>query len=199
MRGLQNNHSHWRWTLHHAWARMPWRQWSALWLLLCVVVLHDLFVYPLYEQRDALQDQMGAQAASSHPKGPQAPDRQEQLGAFYEYFPAESQMVAILAKLHDAAPRRNLSLPQGEYRLIAGQVNQGNRQVSVTGPRDSLMRYEIVLPVKGNYQDIRGFVSDVLMEQPGIALDSLTFSKENNARVGVDAELHFTLYVRAGA
>lgn len=199
MRGHQKNHAYWRWTFRHAWARIPWRQWSVLWLLLGVVVLYVFFVYPLYEQRDALQERVGSQAVSSHPKGPKAPDRQEQLVAFYEYFPTESQMVAILAKLHDAAPRRNLSLPHGEYRLIAAQSNQASGQVSATSPSNSLMRYEIVLPVKGNYQDIRGFVSDVLMEQSGIALDSLTFSRVNNTRVGVDAELHFTLYVRAGA
>ncbi|WP_310614502.1 hypothetical protein [Limnohabitans sp.] len=205
MMHLQSNQSHWRWTLCHAWARMPWRQWSALWLVLGVAVLYALFVYPLYGQRSALQEQMRTQATSIDAHRPKAPERQEQLGAFYEYFPAESQMVAILAKLHDAAPRRNLSLPQGEYRLIgagsgsslsSGLASSG--QASSAGPRNLLMRYEIVLPVKGNYQDIRGYVSDVLMEQPGIALDALTFTRENNARVGVDAELHFTLYVRAG-
>jgi hypothetical protein len=174
---------------------MPWRQWNALWLLSVMAMLYGVFVYPLYWQRDALQDQLNAQASSKVSKRPKVPERLDQLAAFYEYFPAESQMIAILAMLHDTAPQRNLSLPQGEYRLIVGQANG---QVSAAAQRDLLMRYEIIFPVKGNYQDIRGFVSDVLMQQPGIALDSLMFTRENSARVGVDAELHFTLYVRAG-
>ena len=181
----QFNHLQWRWTLRHMWARLPWKQLNALWLLLGVAVLYGLFVYPLYAQRDDLKQRLRTENIASMAHHPQVPDRQEQLAAFYDYFPAEGQMVEILARLHDAAPRRNLSLPQGEYRLVGGTSQP-------------LMRYEMVLPVKGNYQDIRGYVSDVLMEQPGIALDALTLMRENNTRVGVDAELHFTLYVRAG-
>ena len=185
MMRTQFNLLRWRWTLRHIRARLPWRHLNALWLLLGVAVVHGLFVYPLYAQRDELKQRLRIENMASTVHPPQAPDRQEQLAAFYDYFPAEGQMVEVLARLHEAAPRRNLSLPQGDYRLVGGTLQP-------------LMRYEIVLPVKGNYQDVRGYVSDVLMAQPGMALDALTLTRENNARVGVDAELHFTLYVRAG-
>jgi hypothetical protein len=195
MSNPRNNYAHWQWTLRQAWSRMPWRQWNALWLLSVIAMLYGIFVYPLYWQRDALQDQLIAQASSKVSQRLKVPERLDQLAGFYEYFPAESQMVAVLAMLHDTAPQRNLSLPQGEYRLIVGQANG---QVSSAAQRDLLMRYEIIFPVKGKYQDIRGFVADALKQQPGIALDSLIFTRESSARVGVDAELRFTLYVRAG-
>jgi hypothetical protein len=173
-------------------------------LLLLVIVLYGFFVSPLYGKRDALQEQLSAQARFITPNRPKAPERHEQLEAFYANFASEDQMAAILGDLHDAAPRRNLSLPQGGYRLVGADsivdpIVGSRGQVSSTGEQRSLKRYAIVLPVKGNFHDISGYVSDVLMKQSGIALDSLTFTRENSIRIGVEAELHFTLYVRSGA
>lgn len=88
-----------------------------------------------------------------------------------------------MSKLYNAATQQNLALEQGEYRLAP--------------ERDSkLTRYDVTLPVKGGYLQIRKFLAQSLTEMPALALESVSFSRQRADESMVNAQLQFTLYLR---
>lgn len=106
----------------------------------------------------------------------------EQLASFYRFFPKQDTMSDWMAKLYGAAAQQNLNLEQGEYALAHD--------------RDSkLTRYDIVLPVKGGYVQIRKFIAKAMADAPSLSLDGMTFSRQKIGDSAVDAQIRFTLYL----
>lgn len=107
----------------------------------------------------------------------------DQLGQFYGFFPEQSAIAEKMAKLYEAAAQQNLNLEQGEYRLVS--------------VRDSkLVRYDIVLPIKGGYLQLRKFVAQVLTDVPNLSLDAITFNRQKIEDSSIDAQLNMTIYLR---
>jgi hypothetical protein len=75
-----------------------------------------------------------------------------------------------------------VALDSGEYRLSR-----------TAGER--LARYEITLPLKGSYAQIRGFVADVLAAVPAAVLDEVNLRREGVDSARLDARVRLTLYV----
>ncbi|MES2356524.1 MAG: hypothetical protein V4568_19410 [Pseudomonadota bacterium] len=106
----------------------------------------------------------------------------EQLAAFYRFFPKQNTLSDWMAKLYDAAAQQSLSLEKGEYHLAH------DRDAKLT-------RYDIVLPVKGGYLQLRKFVAQALTDVPNLSLDSITFNRQKIDDPLIDAQLTFTLYL----
>jgi hypothetical protein len=106
----------------------------------------------------------------------------EQLAAFYAYFPTLDSGPEWLKRIYAAAESRGVALDSGEYRL--GRT---------AGER--LARYEITLPLKGSYAQIRGFVADVLAAVPAAVLDEVNLRREGVDSARLDARVRLTLYV----
>lgn len=106
----------------------------------------------------------------------------EQLAVFYAFFPAEDTQSDILDRLFAAAARENLALPQGDYQWARERTGR-------------LVRYSIMLPLKGSYPGIRRFMAQALRETPSLALDSVGFRRQTVNDIGVDAQVQFTLYM----
>jgi hypothetical protein len=107
-----------------------------------------------------------------------------QLGEFYDFFPPEKSLVETLDRIYAAAANQNLLLEHGEYRLVPE-----------SGAR--LQRYDVVLPVRGRYGAIRGFVAEVLKDNSNVALTAINFSRQAAIDSGVDAQLQLTLFLAA--
>ena len=103
--------------------------------------------------------------------------------ALADRLPSPSEAPEGVARLFAAATHAGLSLEQGTYRP-AGEQGAG------------LRRYQITLPVTGDYPAIRAFLAEALERQPGLALDSLALSRETFASAEVKARLGLTLYLR---
>lgn len=89
-----------------------------------------------------------------------------------------------MEKIYAAAAKFNLNLDQGDYQLVQ--------------ERDlKLARYEMVLPVRGDYVQIRKFVALALSEVPTLALDGISLTRQNITDPTVDAQLRMTLYLGA--
>jgi Tfp pilus assembly protein PilO len=73
-------------------------------------------------------------------------------------------------------------LEKGEYRL--------SRESEFR-----LSRYQMTLPVRGSYTDIRGFVNDVLDAVPAVALEDLTLKREAADDPELEAKVRFLLYL----
>jgi hypothetical protein len=157
-------------------------------LILLTLVFHVLLVRPSVAQLDALQRESVTlherlnRAASSLDDPARAPA--EQLASYYSAFPNFSLAPELLRTIYRAADRRGLSLDEGEYE--------------VSRERDGrLVRYRIVLPIRGPYPDVRAFIASALKEIPFLSLDNVAFEREHIEDAIVTARIRLTLYLGA--
>jgi Tfp pilus assembly protein PilO len=106
----------------------------------------------------------------------------EQLAEFYRIFPEERTAPKWLGKLAILAMKNGLALNEGEYKVMRDD-------------RVRLMRFQMVLPVKGEYRKIRRFLAALPAEIPVIALENVQFSRQNVGDPGVEAQITLTLYL----
>ena len=106
----------------------------------------------------------------------------EQLATYYKFFPAQSSTPVWLDKIYKAARDQNIRLEQGEYRA--------NREKA-----GKLIRYQITMPVKGTYLQLRKFLAAVLTEIPIASLDHISFERQKIGDEAIDAKIKLTLYL----
>ena len=106
------------------------------------------------------------------------------LNAFYAYFAGGKSGTDLLQRIFALAGDAGIELRQGTYRY--------NR---VSG--EPIARYEVTLPVKGSYVQIRRFLASVLNEIPVVSLDQVGFEKRRIGDSDVEAQLHLTLFLDA--
>ncbi|WP_019143020.1 type 4a pilus biogenesis protein PilO [Noviherbaspirillum massiliense] len=106
------------------------------------------------------------------------------VDAFYQYFPAKKATPDLLNTIYRAAAQQTIQLTQGEYRIQPSKV-------------DKLLGYQVSLPVRGSYAQIRKFIVQVLREVPAASLDELSFKREAIDSTEVEAKVRLTLYLRA--
>lgn len=107
------------------------------------------------------------------------------LNEFYQYFPDTQSMPDLLGIIYATAAEQGIQLPQGEYKLVTGKAGK-------------LAGYQISLPVRGSYAQVRMFVIQVLNDVPAASLDELSFTREAIGNADVEAKIRLTLYLRAG-
>ena len=103
------------------------------------------------------------------------------IAAFYHFLKTEHQTTDWLRRLYAAGETAGLELRTADYRM------------QKTGTR--IERYEIKLPVHGNYAQIRAFLENALAEIPVLSLDEVKFKKERASDQSVQAELRLTLHL----
>ncbi len=106
----------------------------------------------------------------------------EQLDEFYSAFPAERYSPQWLEKLIAVADQNDLSLNEGDYKTSREKAGR-------------LVRYQITLPVKGQYPQIREFLAEIPAEIPIMALENVQFERENVADATVTAKIRLVLYL----
>ena len=107
---------------------------------------------------------------------------EDQLAVFYRKFPQEQYSPLWLEKLLALAANRGLSLNDGEYKVTRDKVGK-------------LVRYQMILPVKGEYPQIRKFLADLPGALPAIALENVQFERPKIADPSVEAKLRLVLYL----
>lgn len=129
--------------------------------------------------REALVAQL-AREGGSDAQGPES-----RLTRFYAFFPQQDTAAAWLEKIYAAAGKQALGLQTGEYRFVPDGSGK-------------LGRYEITLPVKGPYVQVRKFIADVLTEIPVAALEDVRIRRDTIGSDVVEAKIKFALYLRVG-
>ncbi len=137
-------------------------------------------IHTLQSDAASLRKQTRATLATEHKTLSPA----DQLAAFYRFFPQQDTAFDWMAKLYNAAEQQNLSLEQGEYKLARDHDGK-------------LIRYDIVLPVKGGYVQIRKFIAQAMADVPSLSLDGIAFVRQKVEETAVDAQIRFTLYLSA--
>lgn len=106
----------------------------------------------------------------------------EQLARFYAIFPKEKDLVPWLKKVFDLAQAQDIHLDEGEYKLVHDKVGK-------------LSRFQMTLPVKSQYPQIRRYLNSLRAEVPVVALEHLQFERQKVSDPEVEAKLRLALYV----
>jgi Tfp pilus assembly protein PilO len=175
-----------QWILKRWLIGLRWPGWAGLALLVLALVVYGGGVQPGRARLDALEREASELARQTGGRAQPAEPvtSRSQLSNFYAFFPLSEGVPDVMARIEQAAQQHDLLLERGEYRF--------GRE-----PEFRLARYQISLPVRGSYADVRGFVNDVLDTVPAIALEELVLKRETVDQPELEAEVRFLLYLGA--
>ena len=105
------------------------------------------------------------------------------LYQFYRHFPVKERLPNLLRIIYREAEGQGLLLAEGSYQLVPIKDTH-------------LAAYQISLPVKGSYTQIRQFVAQLLRVLPTVAVDELHFSRDAITNTQLEAKIRLTLYLR---
>lgn len=147
--------------------------------------LYALAVRPLASQAQSLRERVAAlESHAGKPRRDAEPVRPaSQLAVFYEQLPGVAQAPEVVRQLHDHAHSAGLVLERGEYRPLPDASAK-------------LVRYQIVLPVRGSYPQVRRFLAGAMRDMPGLALDGIGFQRDKGASGQLEVQLRFTAFLR---
>ena len=152
-------------------------------LIVFCVALYDSTIYESKQQLTEKEAKLSQfQKTSTHRSA--SPSAMGPLSDFYEFFPASSSLPQWLEKAYALAATEGLDTPQGEYRMIEN-------------PQQRIVAYQVVLPMRGTYPQLRRFVATTLNELPFVSLDDLRFERQRSEDAAVDAQVRLTFYLRA--
>ena len=83
-----------------------------------------------------------------------------QLHAFYEFFPSQQTAPNLFRTIYSAAHEESINLALGEYKFIPGKSGR-------------IGSYQVNLPVRGSYIQIRKFIVKVMNSVPSAALQEI--------------------------
>jgi len=104
------------------------------------------------------------------------------LQIFYDFFPRIDSSPFWIRELSDIAKKRGVEINSSEYRLVLEKDSR-------------LARYEMILPVKGQYAQIRAFMADALQAVPAMAIAGIAIRRENVASTQLEVRLEINLYL----
>lgn len=148
-------------------------------LLLLALVGYLLAVLPQQKQAQSLVLQL-LQAHSAPVKAVPVEDALSRSDKLYDSIPSIVSLPLWLETLHKMADEQGLQLIQGEYKLSADQDGR-------------VMRYQILLPVRGSYPQVRHFVENATKFIPSLGLSEIDLKRETVAENQVEARLSFIL------
>ena len=174
------------WAAKRALVKLRWPGLAGLGLILFTVGLAAVTIQSgrqrligLNEEVANLSSRLGSRGATTG-----SASGRSQLSNFYAFFPLTEDLPELLGRIHRAAMQNQLLLKKGEYKF--------SRETDF-----HLARYEVTLPVSGDYARVRGFVNDVLQAVPSAALDELTLKRESVDQLELEARVRFSLFLGA--
>ena len=106
------------------------------------------------------------------------------IARLHAMLPATAQSAAAIDMIHAAARIDGVELLQGEYRIQHAD-------------KTSFIRYQITLPVRAGYPQLRTWLADIMNKLPALALDEISFKRNSISSDTVEARLQFTLFLKA--
>jgi hypothetical protein len=104
------------------------------------------------------------------------------LKAFYAFFPNIDSTPFWIGEVVKAAAQQGLELNGTSYRM------EQEKEVK-------LARYEMILPLRGKYEQVRGFVAEALRTVPAMSLADVAMKREGVESDLLEANLKFNLYL----
>ena len=107
---------------------------------------------------------------------------QQALDSLRERLPGQPQASELIDRLYSLARAERITLAHGEYALGVD-------------PKTQLARYQILLPVRGSYPQIRGFVQALLGQLPTLVIEDLELQRKRIGDDQLNGRLRMTLYL----
>jgi Tfp pilus assembly protein PilO len=157
-------------------------------LVLIVIALVGLFGFILPSEENLnrttelaanLQKRLNAELANPVARSLPA---ETSLTSFYKHLPPEQSATKQMKKIYKFASVESLQLTQGEYKFSRDKAGR-------------LGSYQIILPVKGSYIQVRKFIAKVMNAMPMVALDEVSFKRETIGGAEVEAKIQFTIFL----
>lgn len=152
---------------------------------LLVVMPQEAELQQLKDRAVALQAQAASKNSSSEGADSEAGKKMsgdQALQVFYDFFPRVDSSPFWIRELVRVAKKQGVELTSSEYRLI----NDNDAR---------LARYEMVLPVKGKYSQIRAFIAEALEAVPAMAISAIAIKRESTASDKLEVRLEINLYM----
>lgn len=111
-----------------------------------------------------------------------AKPEQQVLDGLRRQLPGQPQASELIERLYRLASAERISLARGEYALGID-------------PKTRLARYQIVLPVRGSYPQIRGFLQALPGALPTLVLEDLELQRKRIGDGELNGCLRMTLYL----
>lgn len=136
----------------------------------------------LKERAEMLQMQEQAKHNQSETEGGKKLSGDQALQVFYDFFPRIDSSPFWIRELVQLAKKHGVELNSSEYRLVSENDAR-------------LARYEMILPVKGRYPQIRAFMSSALEAVPAMAISAIAMKRENITSDRLEVRLEINLYL----
>jgi Tfp pilus assembly protein PilO len=172
------------WTVKRGFVKLRWPGLVGLGLLVFTAGLTAVGIRSTHVRLDSLDREAETISSRLGNRGAAraAVSGRSQLSNFYAFFPLTENVPELLGRIHLAATQHQLVLEKGEYKL--------SRE-----PDFRLARYQVILPVKGDYTNVRQFVNDVLGAVPSAALEELTLKRESIEVPELESRVRLTLFL----
>jgi Tfp pilus assembly protein PilO len=175
------------WTLRRLVRGKDWAVFLALALIVFDVGFYFSSVVPVQEEESRLHEEVSDLASEPnkstvHSLAADSGNSLADLEAFYATLARPAEAPELLRKLHRSAQSHGLTLERGEYR-------------PVPDPGGKLTRYQILLPTRGSYQEVRRFLAQAGREIPGLSLDGIGFQRDKIGDDALKAQMKFTLFL----
>ena len=137
-------------------------------LMVLSMVFFLAAIWPQYDVLDQVEEKamlLQQQSQTDATQQIQLDDSQA-IQVFYDSFPHVDSSPFWVKEIDTLAKKRGIELHGSDYRLIN---DKGSK----------LARYEMILPVRGSYPQIRAFIADMLITIPAIALVDMIIKRED--------------------
>jgi hypothetical protein len=182
--------------LINAWPRVRWQTARlgnagkiGFGLLVFSAVFFFAAVLPRHAESSALMGKVEAMQMRLRAEPMPAAGRKIQgdqaLQAFYAFFPHIDSSPFWIKEMVQVAATTNVQISGSEYRMVR---EKGWK----------LARYEMMLPVRGRYPQVRAFIADALRAVPAMALVDVAIKREGVESELLEASLKFNLYLSEG-
>lgn len=162
--------------------------WPGVAGMLCIFGVLSYLAFgmiPAWQQVQTLEVQL-AQHTDRQPgaASPVAtPDRMDKpLDVFHRTLPAQLEATTAIDHIYALAGQQNIVLESGEYALGID-------------PRTQLARYQIILPLRGSYPQLRLFLHALLNDMPGLVLEDIDVQRKQISDSELQGRLRLTLYL----
>ena len=180
--------AHASWWLRREASRLGWRGIAGIALLVLAAGLVVFVLRPAQREAGELRAEVAqVRAALRAGAGATAgaavlPSKIVQLETYYAFFPDVSTLPDWLGEVHLAARRHGLALDSGQYQL---QHPSGAR----------LARYELDLPLRGTYPQLRAFLAEVLTKVPAASVEEVLVRRDSVANREMEARVRFAIHL----
>lgn len=169
------------WYLHRTAERLSPLNWLILLLLLAIVVVLTQ-LSPMSSQPADSQTETFAPAQLPSEALPSLPESI----LFMQQAPPVAEVTDAIAALAVLAETHQIPIREVGYQ-------------DVIRPDSDLLAYQINFSVEADYPRLRLFIADILAELPYLALQQLTFQRDDISDQQLRGDLQFTRYMRRGA